>query len=56
MTIEIAKIYDTPWEFDDFISFLNLETDFLKTASEMELIMFIKDKYDHFRRFNAKSE
>ena len=43
-------------EFDDFIAFLNLETDFLKTASEMELIMFIKDKYDHFRRFNAKSE
>ena len=43
-------------EFDDFISFLNLDTDFLKTASEMDLIIFIKDKYDHFRRFNTKSE
>ena len=43
-------------EFDDFISFLNLDTDFLKTASEMDLIIFMKDKYDHFRRFNTKSE
>jgi hypothetical protein len=43
-------------EFDDFISFLNLDTDFLKTASEMDLIIFIKDKYDHFRRFTIKSE
>jgi hypothetical protein len=33
-----------------------LDTDFLKTASEMDLIIFIKDKYDHFRRFNTKSE
>lgn len=43
-------------EFDDFIGFLNLDTDFLKTASEMDLIMFIKDKYDHFRRFRVKPE
>jgi hypothetical protein len=43
-------------EFDDFISFMNLDTDFLKTATEMELILFIKDKYDHFQRFNLQDE
>ena len=43
-------------EFDDFISFMNLDTDFLKTATEMELILFIKDKYDHFQRFNLEDE
>ena len=30
-------------EFDDFITFLNVDESFLKTASEMELIVFIKD-------------
>jgi hypothetical protein len=40
----------TEAEFDAFITFLNIEEQFIKTASEMELILFIKDKYDHFRR------
>ncbi|MFM7388607.1 MAG: hypothetical protein ACKO5L_10670 [Bacteroidota bacterium] len=40
-------------EFDDFLQFLNLDPDFLKTASEMELITYIKDKFEHFKRFNA---
>lgn len=39
-------------EFDDFISFLNINESFLKTASEMELITFIQDKFDHFKRLN----
>lgn len=39
-------------EFDAFISFLNVNEDFLKTASEMELVTFIKDKYDHFKMLN----
>lgn len=34
--------------FDEFISFLNMDETFLKTASEMELITFIQDKYEHF--------
>jgi hypothetical protein len=29
---------------------LNIDEQFIKTATEMELILFIKDKYDHFRR------
>ncbi|NDB34018.1 MAG: hypothetical protein EB023_01435 [Flavobacteriia bacterium] len=40
-------------DFDAFLLFLNLDPDFLKTASEMELITYIKDKYEHFKRFNA---
>lgn len=36
-------------EFDDFVTFLNVDPDFLKTASEMELVLFIKDKFEHFR-------
>lgn len=41
-------------EFDSFISFLNVNDDFLKTASEMELITYIKDKFDHFKQMNWK--
>ena len=36
-------------EFDNFIAFLNVNDSFLKTATEMELITFTKDKYEHFR-------
>lgn len=39
-------------EFDQFISFLNINETFLKTATEMELITFISDKYDHFKVLN----
>lgn len=37
-------------EFEDFIAFLNVDENFLKTASEMELITFIQDKFEHYRR------
>jgi hypothetical protein len=39
-------------DFDSFIYFLNVNDSFLKTASEMELITFIQDKFDHFKRIN----
>jgi hypothetical protein len=39
-------------EFDAFIAFLNINETILKTATEMELITFIQDKYDHFRLIN----
>lgn len=35
-------------DFDEFVTFLNVDESFLKTASEMELIVFIKDKFEHF--------
>jgi hypothetical protein len=40
-------------EFENFIGFLNMDEDFLKTSSDMELVTFIKDKYEHFRRVNS---
>lgn len=44
---EIIELTDD--DFDDFIDFLNINENFLKTATEMELITFIKDKFEHFR-------
>jgi hypothetical protein len=47
-------VYDivelTDEEFEEFIEFLNMDDQFLKTASEMELITFVKDKYGHYKR------
>jgi len=40
--------------FDDFITFLNIDENFIKTASEMELVLFIKDKYDHFKAIQRR--
>jgi hypothetical protein len=36
-------------EFDQFIDFLNVDANFLKTASEIELVTFIKDKFEHYQ-------
>ncbi len=42
-------IFDLPQEnFEEFIRFLNLNTDFLKSASDYQLITYIKGKYEHF--------
>jgi tyrosyl-tRNA synthetase len=48
VAFDIIELSDT--DFDAFITFLNIDEQFIKTATEMELILFIKDKYDHFRR------
>jgi hypothetical protein len=37
-------------EFMAFIEFLAIDDNFLKTASDMELITYIKDKFEHFQR------
>jgi hypothetical protein len=37
-------------EFDAFIVFLNISDDFLKTSSDIELIDFIRGKFEHFPR------
>lgn len=42
-------------EFDEFIYFLNMDETFLKTATEMELITFIQDKYKHFNSIRKPS-
>ena len=43
-------IHLAPDEFNEFITFLNLNTDFLKYASDYELITYIKEKFEHFRK------
>jgi hypothetical protein len=48
VAFDIIELSDT--DFDAFITFLNIDEQFIKTATEMELILFIKDKYDHYRR------
>ncbi len=40
----------TDEEFVAFIGFLSIDEDFLKTASDMELVTFIKDKFEHYQR------
>lgn len=47
---DIIELSDS--EFESFISFLNMDETFLKTASEMELIRFIKDKFEHYQQMN----
>lgn len=51
--LQLYVTYDvislTEEEFDGFFDFLNIHEDFLKTATEMELIAFIQDKFDHFK-------
>lgn len=42
-------------EFDEFISFLNINSDFLKTATELELVLYIKDKYMHYNRIHQRT-
>lgn len=39
----------TEAQFDDFITFMALDENFLKTATDMELATFIKDKYEHYK-------
>ena len=41
-------------EFDAFITFLNLNEHFLKTAKDYDLITYIKYKYEHFSKINAE--
>ena len=42
-------------EFDDFISFLNIDANFLRKANDIELVRFIKDKFDHYKSENPKN-
>jgi hypothetical protein len=39
-------------QFDAFITFLNLNDNFLKLATDYELIVYIKYKYEHFTSLN----
>ena len=44
-------IFDLSTEdFDEFIRFLNLNTEFLKSASDYDLVTYIKAKFEHFQK------
>ena len=51
--LRVYAAYDvielTDEEFEEFIYFLNMDEQFLKTATEMELITFIQDKFQHYK-------
>lgn len=40
--------------FEEFINFLNIDEAFLKTATDYELVIFIKGKLDHFEYLNPE--
>lgn len=42
-------VYLNEIHFESFIFFLNMDEYFLKTASDYELIIYIKDKLEHFK-------
>ena len=44
---DIVQLSDE--EFDDFISFLNISENFLKTSTDLELITYIQDKLEHYK-------
>ncbi|MBK9191016.1 MAG: hypothetical protein IPM77_05570 [Crocinitomicaceae bacterium] len=45
---EIISLSDE--DLEEFIVFLNLNPEFLKSATDYDLIVYIKDKYAHFER------
>lgn len=43
-------------DFIDFIRFMNMDENFLKTATDIELITFIKDKLEHYLLLHPEKE
>ncbi|NOQ75311.1 MAG: hypothetical protein GQ574_25090 [Crocinitomix sp.] len=44
-------IFDlTEDDFDEFIRFINLNVEFLKSASDYDLVTYIKAKFEHFQK------
>lgn len=43
-------------DFIDFIRFMNMDDNFLKTATDIELITFIKDKLEHYLLLHPEKE
>jgi hypothetical protein len=47
-------VYLEEEQFQAFVYFLNIDEHFLKTASEYELITYIKDKLEHYKSMNKE--
>lgn len=50
VSYDVVKLDES--EFMDFIHFLNIPESFLKTASDYQLILYIKDKLEHYKKLN----
>ncbi|SFT44166.1 hypothetical protein SAMN05216474_0589 [Lishizhenia tianjinensis] len=40
--------------FSDFVDFLNIDENFLRTSTDYELVVFIKDKLEHYKYFHPE--
>lgn len=47
-------VYLEEEQFEAFVYFLNIDEHFLKTASEYELVTYIKDKLEHYKSMNRE--
>ena len=47
-------VYLSEEHFENFIYFLNMDEYFLRTASDYELIVYIKDKLEHFKALHPE--
>lgn len=47
-------VYLEEEQFEAFVYFLNIDEHFLKTASDYELITYIKDKLEHYKSMNSE--
>jgi hypothetical protein len=52
--ISYDVVYLEEDQFQAFVYFLNIDEHFLKTASEYELITYIKDKLEHYKSMNRE--
>ena len=43
-------------DFIDFIRFMSMDENFLKTATDLELVTFIKDKLEHYMLLHPEKE
>lgn len=46
VTAEIIELED--WEFDDFVSYCNFDDEFIKNATQYELVMAVKRKFERY--------
>ncbi|MGM0477898.1 MAG: hypothetical protein ACQERC_01660 [Bacteroidota bacterium] len=47
-------VYLEEEEFESFVYFLNIDEDFLRTATDYQLITYIKDKLEHYKSMNPE--
>jgi len=54
MYVSYDVVYLNEEHFESFVHFLNIEDYFLRTASDYELIVYIKDKLEHYKALHPE--